>query len=165
MYLWFLPGTVYTTQGFFFPKINGCTWVTSQSFLSSSPENVLEQKKAVASGLCHDCKIAKAWTSGTEMEKLLTDFSSHAFSYMAWWKPPKSFCQAAHCFSSEENASQFFQEQRPALHPHGKRESRGCACPTVQVHPTPTPTPTPWLPQLAPFYTGAGPCRCEARPW
>lgn len=25
--------------------------------------------------------------------------------------------------------------------------------------------PTPWLPQLAPFYTGAGPCRCEARPW
>lgn len=35
----------------------------------------------------------------------------------------ESFCQGAHCFSSEENASQVLWEQRPALHPHGKRES------------------------------------------
>lgn len=78
------------------------------------------------SGVCHECKIAKAWPSGTEMEKFLTDFNSHAYSNMARWKPPESFCQAAHCFSSEGNVSQTFREQRAALHPHGKRESWMC---------------------------------------
>lgn len=50
-----------------------------------------------------------------EMEKFLADFNSHAYRNMAVWKPPKSFCPAAHCFSFEGNASQVFWEQTPAL--------------------------------------------------
>lgn len=43
--------------------------------------------------------------------------------------PRKAFVKQHIVFSSEENASWILREERPALHPHGKRGSDGCACP------------------------------------